>query len=300
MKQLFVPVLMLAVVAGCGAKVLDAGSNDSDGFDDGPVEGKRRSYPPPSHSLRCVPGNPDCLGRACTGTPPDWLAGTWRGELDDYAFPSGSRTVVIHVDGRGMFPASPGVCGRVIFGSGAAPPLPNDPEALPPGGKIEANGRWSRVPTEGFVYEFYPTELEEAGPMAGQSVQFALFRTQVYKAWCELQVSYPRSLLGGDVDYRCLPPNHSVSWSPTGTCTLSLSPDPAHTRPISCVQVALCNVASPCTCSGGGCSIIEDPDYADLLFDLTFDGESAAGGATVDGIRQLRLQRVSVAPPPPQ
>jgi hypothetical protein len=300
MKQLFLPVLMLALVIGCGAKVLDAGSNDSDGFDDGPVEGKRRSYPAPSHSFRCVPGNPDCWGRECTGTPPAWLAGTWRGEFDDYAFPSGSRTVVIHVDGRGMFPTSPGVCGRVIFGSGAAPPLPNDPEAAPPGGNIEAYGFWSRIPTEGFVYEFYPSELAEAGPMAGQSVQFALFRTQAYKAWCELQLSYPQRATYGE-SYGCLPPHVGVSGGAAqGTCTISLSLDPADTHPISCAQVALCGVGSPCKCSGRGCTIEEDPTHADLLFDLTFDGESAAGGATVDGIRPLRLQRVSVVPPPPQ
>ena len=260
MKQLFLPVLMLAVVAGCGAKVLDAGSNDSDGFDDGSVEGKRRSYPPPSHSFGCVPGNPDCWGRPCTGTPPDWLAGTWRGELDDYAFPSGSRTVVIHFDGRGMFPTSPGVCGRVIFGSGAAPPLPNDPEAAPPpGGKIEANGRWSRIPTEGFVYEFYPSELAEAGPMAGESVQFALFRTQVYKAWCELQVSYPQREPYGAA-YGCSPP--------AGACPLSPSLERPDRRPISCIHAALCGVGSPCKCSDDGCTIEQEPIYADLLFDL--------------------------------
>jgi hypothetical protein len=283
---------LASVVTGCGAKVLDAGSNGDDPA--GPVQGNRRSFPPPSHSFGCVPGREDCWGHPCVGSPPPWLAGSWEGEFDSFTLPSGSKTLTVHFDGRGNFEDSPGVCGRVIFGQGAAPPLPTDPEALPQGASIDGLRR-SRLPAEGFIYEFYPREITGSTPIAGQVVSFALFTAQVYKAWCQIQLSYPRDDAYGDA-YGCLPLSGGGNWGcgSAGDCCWGDS------RPVSCAQVALCNHDPACDCSSTGCTIsIDTPNAnADLLFNLDVDAESASGDAALDGgIHALSLRRVPQSPP---
>ena len=294
---------LASIVTGCGAKVLDAGSNGDD--PGGPVQGNRRSFPPPSHSFGCVPGRADCWGQPCVGSPPGWLAGSWQGDFDSFTLPSGSKTLTVHVDGRGRFPESTGVCGRVILGQGAAPPLPTDPEALPQGASIDQN-RWSRMPHEGFVYEFYPpSEFRDSTPMPGQVVSFGLFAAQLYKAWCELQLSYPQGNSFGDA-YGCLPPSMGrgsgtlgCGWE--GGCCLHGAPNGGDSRPVSCAQLVLCKEDRVCDCSDTGCTIQIDTTFArdpDLLFNLDVDGESASGSAVLDGVvHALSLRRVPQSPP---
>jgi hypothetical protein len=294
---------LASVLTGCGANVLDAGSNGDDPA--GTVQGNRRSFPPPSHSFGCVPGREDCWGQPCLGSPPSWLAGSWEGEFDSLTLPSGSKTLTVHFDGRGRFEDSPGVCGRVIFGQGAAPPLPTDPEALPQGTSIDQN-RWSRLPTEGFIYEFYPSsELTDSTPMPGQVVSFGLFAAQVYKAWCEIQFSYPQRASSGDA-YGCLPPSSgwgsgALGCGSEGNCCLHGAPNLDDSRPVSCAQLLLCNEDPACDCSGTGCTIDIDTIHsrdADLLFNLDVDAETASGSAVVDGtIDALSLRRIPQSPP---
>lgn len=259
----------LAATTACGAKSLDAGSNDPDysGYDDDGVPWK---YPQPSHSWRCVEGDPDCHGTPCVGAPPDALAGRWTGAAE----PDRPIEMVVEFLGRGRSEDSKGLCGTVTFGGGAPPPLPEDPEAWPYGQPtVLAEANWI---TPGFTYEFWTESAPEFSD-SGDEVQLTLplFTHQIYKAWCELQLAY--FVYAGLQSVRsCLPRHVGVRSGLEGCSYQAPTPDGVEEVPVSCARAYLCDKV--CECSEEGCTVHHD--LASSAPDVFCTFVASAGAAT--------------------
>jgi hypothetical protein len=284
---------------GCGAQVLDAGSNDA-----GPPVGHRRDFPPPSHSFGCTPGheNTDCYGTLCTGDVPPDLAGPWIGQLADVRFPSGSSMLRIEIMGsRSTSEPSPyrpsdiAICGRVIFGTAPEPPVATDPAAWPPGAPPSPVTTLSERPVEGFRYEFWQLPSSLAVDPAGTiPVQIGLYSRQFYKSWCELQYSYAQpSPSATPYRWACLPPpkpNVDTGCSLFVGSSVDLDAKGgwgAQAAAPRCAQPDLCFTAHACDCWDGGCSIDNGNLYSrtDIPLDLRLvpSANSGTGTITWDG-----------------
>jgi hypothetical protein len=288
---------------------LDAGSNRGHEPDAGPSPTRWPNAPSNSFEL------------PCTLPAPDGLAGTWLGEFDTYALPSGSRA--IRLDVTGAYQASDGLCGTVTFGNGDQPPVATDPEAPPPGQPAQPGSPpLAQVPTEGFKFEFFEagTPVPDAGilpfvpgkpAVLGNRIRFGINLRQVYKSWCDLQLSYPvrpgtptpsELLLEGLPPVFCVPPD-TFSDGPGGT---SCGGDLAGVTVlhVSCAQAIYCLLRA-CDCSSGptdpkqppphGCTVFPTGSTA---FDLTLDGASLSGNVSLPGDAQRDVQSIHLSRSP--
>lgn len=279
-RQALLLVYATALAEGCGAQVLDAGSNDA-----GPPVGHRRDFPPPSNSFGCTPGHEhtDCYGTPCTGDVPTQLAGPWIGQLADVTFPSGSSMLRIEILGTGGWddpadPSTSGICGAVIFGNAPEPPVATDPKDWPPGAPPAPMTTLPQRPVEGFRYEFWQKPLSPTADASGViPVHVGLFSRQFYKSWCELQYSYAQPFPSvSPYRWGCLPP---AEYQVDQQCPVFAGPDPfrdAQAERASgfgaprCAQPDLCLQAFVCDCWEDGCSINNSSLHgrADVPFDF--------------------------------
>jgi hypothetical protein len=268
------------VALACGTTRLNAGSNGDGGTADAAPQGYVwRGTPSNSFELKCdLPA-------------PAWLAGVWQGEFDSYTLDSGSKAVRIEFTGSFELPNS--VCGTVTFGEGVPPPVAADPKAPPPGG----TGTPSAPIIEGFAYEFYagsyPLDAGAATPVGidDQRVRFGITLMQIYKSWCNLQVSYAQfdqPELGSTVPpinrFRCVPPNAiTLGWTGRhcGDSGLNIEWD-------SCAQALYCHI-DVCDCGGWGCTV--SPSSQGVAFDLSRAGTILSGNIALNGIEGLHLTR---------
>jgi hypothetical protein len=234
------------VALACGTTRLNAGSNGDGGTpsaDAGP-----RGLPwlgTPSNSF----------DQKCDLPAPDWLAGAWQGEFDAYTLPSGSKTIRIEFTGADQTPSA--VCGRVTFGQGEPPPVATDPKALPPG----ANGSLVTPIMEGFAYEFVSsfgsvTSFDAGAPTApgvdDRRIRFGITLNQIYKSWCNLQLSYaqfdPSTIPGPPLEplYSCVPRGAFSHGSDGRLCDAA----PLTIVGASCAQALYCFL-DVCDCNKG-------------------------------------------------
>jgi hypothetical protein len=265
-------------IFACAGQTLDAGGNDR--------EGTRWNSPPSNN-----------YSEACGPSVTSEFNGTWRGTFEVSPLSSGSRSLRLVVEAT----TATGICGSITFGDGEPPPLPTDREAPyapgfegQPSSEVLARSR-TLAPVEGFVYQL---GIGPAGGMASPSMASyvaAINLRQVYKAWCEIQYSYPidaESLphqSGGpappstDTD-ACLPQYDSVEWHGDDCKVDGVV--------ASCTQVDLCILKPACQCSTRGCTV-EPVKYPDNLGDDTgsallniqfvsdYTGHSAHGAVSV-------------------
>jgi hypothetical protein len=293
-------ILILGGLVGlaCGTTRLNAGSNG-----DGGTADWQRGVPylgTPSNSF----------DEKCDLPAPDWLAGAWQGEFDAYTLGSGSKAVRIEFTGAREWNYE--VCGTVTFGEGVPPPVATDPKALPPGTD-------SLTPPgpifEGFAYEFfihgaYTPPFDGGAPVPSSGVedrrlQFGITLNQIYKSWCNLQLSYAQVDLSklDTRDYptplfRCLPRDAYPQSYDGVLCDSGLVIHGA-----SCAQGLYC-VLDVCDCAtvGGnpigpvpGCTV--NPYRVNTRFDLSLVGTTLSGnvvlvqGANVQNVEGLHLTR---------
>ncbi len=266
------------LVCGCGAQTLDAGSNtDAGAFVQPP--GVRQSRTP-SNDLddTCVPGGPTSS-----------VVGSWLGHFDDYAFPSGSNEIRIDVTDANPAQMPNFPCGTIVFGGGDPPPLPTDPTAFyPPGFAPDA----SSVPDlshfqQRALYEGFPYGFADDSNFDGGHVELGVTTRQIYKAWCEIQLSYFQGTASAVNAYDCVP-SHTGSSGPWGDAGCELLSGNSPVGRASCAQLTLC---AACSCQPNGCFLAGFTP--DVHLDIQFQGDTGSGNASfpTDGIQAFKLQR---------
>lgn len=167
---------------------------------------------------------------------------------------------------------------RLLFGTSNPPPKATEPLLqYPPGDPLPLEPFYVYGHYEG--YDYVAQDITNRG----DTVQFKIVLSQLWKDWCGLQTSYPM----GDSEsmYLCRP-NVSTSGWDGDKCALYLT-NPPTTLVRDCGYVSLCGFISPCSCTKDGCR--DNPDGEAILFDLTLDetdGEAALFGA-LEGTARL-------------
>jgi hypothetical protein len=275
------------LVCGCGAQTLDAGSNTDAGAFVQPPGVRWAQAPTNDLDETCLPGGPTSV------------VGSWLGHFDNYVFPSGSNEIRIDLIDADPADQPNAPCGKIVFGGGDPPPLPTDPTAFYPPGYApttidlgdDAGSVLSYNPQrtlyEGFRYDFAGYELDSS--VDGGHVQLGIMTLQIYKAWCEMQLSYyqsPTTLAPNAYD--CVPSHSGSIGGPTEGCKLVSGPSLADATPVSCAQIDLCTA---CSCQPNGCTLASVT--ADVHLDIQFQGDAGSGSASIplDGIQAFTLQR---------
>jgi hypothetical protein len=183
----------------------------------------------------------------------------------------------------------------------APPPLPTGPDetSWPPDYDVSVVGALgtvtrSRLPYEGFRYEFYDATVDQGA----QKVLLGIMSGQLYKAYCDMQTSYLQSTIA-QRRYECVPPHEGSGSGPGDSCAVYTTATPSVgiggecTAPgctrVGCQQLLLCENDPGCDCDNVGCTVNYVPDST---FDLQLDGDTATGQVSLDdGIHALHLTR---------
>jgi hypothetical protein len=272
-------------IFACSGQTLDAGRNDREGSGgSNDVDGGPWRYSnPPSHSFK----------EGCEASVTSEFNGTWRGTFDDYTMRSGSRSVRLVVEAG----TAAGICGSITFGDAEPPPLPTDREApYAPGfeGMTASTSARANSIVDGFVYQFGKGERIAISEPASSTQLASINPRQPYKAWCEIQYSYPIERDSPfELPFSCLP-DFTSGERILGDCVVD-------GVPVSCTQFELCNVDQYCVCTSNGCSVY--PDIApgesstfsvqpSIAARIDFAGDSASGTiALVNAIHAFTLTR---------
>lgn len=192
------------------------------------------------------------------------LVGTWEGAIRDFEV----RTIVpLRLQILGASEPG-GVCGTLRWGDGPPPPPPRHPDAnWPEDASFDPDSRDGDYFYDGATYTL--TE----GVVIGSSLRFVITTSELWKDWCALQTPYPYPY-PNPPNYHCVPPANDYEYSPdAGTCRILLDDEPA--REVGIAKCSLCGPSRVCICSRDACTAA--PDYTDLAFELTFDGEQLTG-----------------------
>jgi hypothetical protein len=295
-----------AVVVGCSARIIDAGSSDggtaSAGSSSGSGAGSEASTGSgagSSSGSSAGSASGSSAGSSSAGSVPLGPAWIYKGYIENFMFASGSDTVVMNL----QFPADGTVTGNVYFGDG--PPLvpPTNPEVgYPIGATQDAPG----ASVEGFAF----TVL--GGKDDSGRVTLQIDPREMFKKWCELQTSYPfynpttpaadgGAVGGGLVGYGCLP-NDGFATSSTGAC--SLSPADGGVVPVDCGKLRLClQDRSTCDCTATACTV-DLVTSTTHTFDMQQTGDALSGsevgipGKTTSGneLHNVHLDLVQMGP----
>jgi hypothetical protein len=272
----------LVMATACGARVMNE-TVVEEGDGGAKLEPAHWNLPPSNTII----DDPPCGGAAA----PAGLEGTWEGTVNDPLM--GARAVRLELHGA-TANVDHFVCGTATFGSGAPPPLPTDPRLPPPGvGTAEGLGVTAeRAPVDGFPYTIRLYSGDGWGVTGGR-VHFAMITAQPYKAWCEIQTSFPPATPFADGGhYACLKEAGRFQLEPSdgsATCTIwpgrvGREPDPP--VQVGCAQVSLC-YSGVCQCGDWGCSVSEGGGAA---ADLQLKDGVLAGAVTwEDTVSEARL-----------
>jgi hypothetical protein len=232
------------------------------------------------------------------------VAGTWRGTIDGYRFPSGSNAITLTLaedtDGN--------VTGTVHLGEGESPP-PTDPNVgYPTDVRFGMNSGDRQAPSPPYD-DFSYTVM--AGNFDGIILSVDFDAREFWRPWCELQ----NMVFPGPNGFGCVPPitvglatgrgDDRVPgrcFYSTGTGTASevdcdkfvlcdgfVSPGPVTTTPCGCGGVVCmsCKAGNPgavvehvCDCTRNGCSVCSAPDSANVSFVLRAEGDVLKGTVT--------------------
>lgn len=192
-------------------------------------------------------------GFGVTGSFDSSLTGSWVGHVQNYLFASGSANVKLVITG-----ADPP--GYVVFGDGAAPPPPTDPDVgYPDDMPLGGGGGPTYWVEEGFHYDLLSADV------TAQRVQLHAASYELWKDWCPLQTSYsegPSAPVCG-----CLP--YTGLWVDGSGQQCALFDTAANQKiaPVDCKKASLCmgySSIEPCVCTMSGCR-------AKLDLDVSFD-----------------------------
>ena len=178
------------------------------------------------------------------------VAGTWKGYLESFMFPSGSDTITINI----LAPPGGYASATVVFGDVSAPPPPTDPDVAWPDEDVLSH----YTALEGWPYEALDLSYESP------RLRFSIARWSPWQDWCALQTPVPNASLG----YACVggPARYDNAGQPVvdaqGKCLLSTSPPTA----VDCAKAfPLCMGTPPiCECNMNEC-------HAWPLQGVTFD-----------------------------
>ena len=206
----------------------------------------------------------------------------------DYAFPSGSRQVVLALALQGDV-----LEGSITFGDG----VPAEPEAgvpYPPGVNygLALLGNIIPSPIEGLAYPLTDVDADY-GTGAMDEVVLSYARFTGFAAWCALQPA----LAWGDDHYACVQAaagaGGGVEADGSRRCTAYLAD--GSEEPVDCDYWALCISAGPCVCDAGGCAV--DGTTSNRVYLQLSDGElRATFPETVvehGGLGEVRFQHVA-------
>lgn len=223
----------------------------------------------------CGPGGPD--GSVA-------LEGTWRGDLETGYLPSGSSLVVVEIERAEV--GEP-VVARIVFGEGAAPAAPTDPEV---GWPAQIDPQMAGVPVaDGFSY------ASLGGTRTGDRLTIDVAVTDLWAPWCEIQT--PHQIASGSDEAQCLPNRPWLAGTAFGCVLPADGDDPEVT--VDCLKLTLCRRTRVCACTGAdGCM----PSRTGLTMrvELTVTGDTAVGNIlwtsedpeVGNQIARIRLQRL--------
>jgi len=253
------------LLAGCAAKSLKVGSNDSpsgqtgDAGDAGGETNQCRDASTPMSLPDWTTPNACVVGSEITS-----IVGLWEGY---YQGLSGEvNTFRLNIVGANL---ANGICGTITFGSHTAPvaypPPATDPTAVyPPAGfspDIDViNGKIG--PILGLPYTILDGKIE------GQRVTFGYSVNEILRSWCPLQTSYAQD--DSCNWFGCLPNGTTTLPANPAGCTITIG---GQTKSYSCAQVMICRMTESCTCDATHCVASH---FDSGSFDLVF----ADGGAT--------------------
>jgi hypothetical protein len=192
--------------------------------------------------------------------------GTWDGYAEAYHFDQGSDRVRVTLDSAGN--------GTIRLGD--APefaPFSNPAIGYPEGlAYNDPDVKFSRSQVhEGFAYPVLDAKVESG------RLHFAFWDTDIVKAWCEAQTSYPDlGYVPPAVGYVCNPAgDNSYSWN-DGVCYVH------DTEAADCGFVKTC---FDCSCDAEGCSSFR-VEGRELGLDgvLANDGDTLVGTLVVQGV----------------
>jgi hypothetical protein len=218
----------------------------------------------------------------CAGGERLPIVGTWDGYIENYIFPSGSDAVHITVTAAN----DAHLCGKVTLGEPKILPPAVDPNVGYPPGFFANGGAGGASGYDGAEEGFAMTILN--GQSTSTRVQFQVDPMELWRAWCDLQTSYPYPPSGG---YECIPYTVSATLGTGGASSGTVGPNGCslpNGQSIDCGKFQLCALQT-CTCSATGCSV--NPQ-GNIAFDLHVqDANSLSGSATVAGIHNVYLGR---------
>jgi hypothetical protein len=246
----------------------------------------------PVTTTTVLTGNARFEGR-WVGQTRDPLVRDAAGNPMDYAFPSGSRQVVLELALQGDV-----LAGSITFGAGSLPQAEAG-VSYPPG--VDYGLLPSDVflgPMEGLAYRL-SDETPPNPETAPADAVLTFPRFAGFATWCPLQPSLPwqNADFRGPGFYTCVA--EVDSWGgtvvPDGNphCSV-LTPGSTEQQAVDCNYYSLCLGHGPCACSADGCTVdetISNHIYLDLI-----DGEIKAtfSDTQVDGGRlgDIRFQHV--------
>jgi hypothetical protein len=159
--------------------------------------------------------------------------------------------------------AGEAIAARAVFGEGAAPAPPTDPEVGWPMG-VDPLLRGIVPVADGFGYEAI------GGRRDGVQVRIDFAVTELWRPWCAIQTPYP--IVAGDDEHQCLP-NRAWTATPLG-CRLDAD-EMAPETPVDCLKLTLCRRTRVCRCTAAGC--VPSPTGLTMYVELTFADDTASG-----------------------
>ena len=174
-----------------------------------------------------------------------WVVGTWQGYVENYHFASGSAQLRLEATSQDSL--------SLVLGSGT-PPLVNQDKGFPENGTIDSL-------VEGFAF------TGNAIQITTDRIEFTVYRTEQWDAWCKVQVSYAWSV----GVYSCLP-NAPGGRDASGQCWYQLPDEPIEY--VDCFKFHLCSPPLVCRCDASGCRADED---LPIPFDLHRNGDALSG-----------------------
>lgn len=197
---------------------------------------------------------------SCGNSEGSAFEGRWVGVLETGSLPSGSTQVALEIESANI--GEP-VVATLVFGEGAPPSQPTDPELGWPAG---VDPQLSAVPVaDGYLYR----SLD--GTRTGDTLRIDIAITELWENWCALQTAHP--IGGGSPEAQCLP---NRPWDATPfMCTVEGDAENPELS-VDCLKLALCRRTRVCACTNtGGC--MPSPTGLTLQVEVTIEDGEAFG-----------------------
>ena len=248
------------LLAGCAAKSLKVGSDDSPSGD--PTNQCRDASTSVSLPDWTTP-NACVIGSEITS-----IVGQWEGYFQGSQIGNEASTFRLDIMGAN---STNGICGTITFGSHtpsvAYHPPATDPTAVYPPVGFSTNIDMMHG-SIGAILGLPYTILN--GKVDGQRVTFGYSVDEIVKSWCALQTPYANN--DSCTSFGCMPNGSIVgATDPAGTCTITTA---GQTKNYSCAQVMMCTMGMTCACDATHCVANRGTG---AVFDLIFANGAVTG-----------------------